>query len=170
MNTIVETVNSEAEEKINIGITEANRTAVTEILARLLADEHILYMKLRNYHWNVEGMNFVALHELFEEQYDSIAETIDNIAERIRSLGFFAPGSMEAFKQLTRLGETDHLGGSDVKMLQNLLADYEAIIQILRLNVEDTLDKYKDAGTSDFLTAIMEDHEKKAWMVRALLS
>lgn len=168
--TVVQTTSAAAESNINIGIDAENRSAVVGILSHLLADEHILYIKLRNYHWNIQGMSFVALHSLFEEQYDSIAETIDDVAERIRSLGAFSPGSMQEFKALSLLEETDHLDGNDKKMLENILADYEAIIQMLRINVEKTMNQYKDAGTSDFLTGIMEDHEKKAWMIRAHLS
>ncbi len=156
--------------KVNIGINEQNRSSVAEILAQILADEHILYIKLRNYHWNVEGMFFQSLHGFFEEQYNELAESIDNIAERIRSLGFFAPGSMGDFKDLARLSETGNLNGKDVQMLRNILADHEMMIQILRGNVEDTMEKYNDAGTSDFLTALMEQHEKMAWMVRAHLN
>lgn len=157
------------EDQVNIGIDRSNREKVVELLAQLLADEHVLYIKLRNYHWNVEGMSFGPLHELFEEQYNELAESIDDIAERIRSLGFYAPGNMDDFKELARLSETGHLNGKATQMLKNILADHEMIIQVLRENVDDTMEKYKDAGTSDFLTALMEDHEKMAWMIRSHL-
>lgn len=160
----------EGKNSINIGINADNRKKVVEILAQLLADEHILYIKLRNYHWNVEGMFFAPLHELFEEQYKLLAKRIDDIAERIRSLGEYSPGSMEEFKGLARLGETGHLEGNATKMLQNLLADHEMVIQVLRQDLADALDKYEDAGTSDFLTGLMEEHEKMAWMIRAHLA
>ena len=155
--------------KVEIGIDYENRKAICEALGQLLADEHVLYIKLRNYHWNVVGMQFKPLHELFEEQYTMLADAIDNIAERIRSLGFFAPGSMEALLGMARLVETDHLKGNAESMLVNLIRDHEAIIHILRHDLEMAVDRYGDAGTSDFLTALMEDHEKMAWMLRAHL-
>ncbi|MEM6697233.1 MAG: DNA starvation/stationary phase protection protein [Bacteroidota bacterium] len=165
MNTIVD----QSTATVNIGLSDVKRAAVVEILAHLLADEHVLYIKLRNYHWNVEGMNFQPLHALFEEQYNSLAEVIDDVAERIRSLGAYSPGSMSQFSQLARLQETDHLGGNAKKMLENVLADHEMLIQVLRHNVEETMDEHRDAGTSDFLTGLMEMHEKMAWMVRSHL-
>ncbi len=153
---------------VNLGIENANRQAVADMLCQLLADEHVLYIKLRNYHWNVTGMEFKPLHELFEEQYDTIAEFIDDIAERVRSLGFFTPGGMDEFKALARLEETDHLNGDAKQMLKNLLLDFEAVIQILRHDAIAAEEK-GDLGTNDFLIGLMEEHEKQAWMIRAHL-
>ena len=150
------------------GIGYEKRKAVSESLCRLLADEHVLYIKTRNYHWNVTGMEFKALHELFEEQYTAIATFIDDIAERNRSLGFFSPGSMEAFRAAARLEESGHLDGNAKKMVQHLLLDHESIIQILRSDQEAAAG-YKDQGTNDFLIGLMEEHEKMAWMLRAHL-
>jgi starvation-inducible DNA-binding protein len=151
---------------VNIGINAENREIITTNLATLLADEHVLYIKLRNYHWNVTGIHFQPLHALFEEQYTLLAESIDEIAERIRSLGFFTPGSLANFQAIARLEETGHLNGDAEKMLNNLLRDHEAIIRILRKDIE-VAENANDAGTADFLTALMEEHEKMAWMVRA---
>lgn len=156
--------------KIDIGIDAENRKAVSAALCQLLADEHILYIKTRNYHWNVTGMFFKPLHELFEEQYTAMATFIDDIAERIRSLGFFAPGSMEEFRGMARLVETNHLKGDAKQMLQNLIRDHETIIQILRHDQEAAAEKYGDDGTNDFLIALMEEHEKMVWMLRAHLN
>jgi starvation-inducible DNA-binding protein len=156
--------------KVDIGITVESRAEVAGMLSQLLADQHTLYIKTRNYHWNVTGMQFQSLHELFEEQYDDLAEYIDETAERIRSLGFFAPGSMDAFKSMARLVETDHVDGNAQAMLKNLLNDHETIIQILRNDQEEAMDKYGDAGTQDFLIGMMEGHEKMAWMLRAHLA
>ncbi len=156
-------------DSINIGIKQDDRSAVVDMLAQLLADEHVLYIKLRNFHWNVEGMYFQPLHALFEEQYTVLEAQIDAIAERIRSLGQYAPGSMSAFRELTRLQESDNLEGSASLMLQHVLADHELIIQVLRHDLEEAMETNKDAGTSDFLTALMEEHEKMAWMVRSHL-
>ena len=158
------------EDNINIGLDQGKREKIVEILAQLLADEHVFYMKLRNYHWNVEGMQFQPLHALFESQYNDIAPTIDDIAERIRSLGFYSPGSMQQMAQLARLSETGHLNGNAEKMLQNILVDQELLIQVLRRNITEIEQKYNDAGTMDFLTGIMEMHEKMAWMIRAHIS
>ncbi len=155
---------------VNIGIEQADRQAVAEMLGALLADEHVLYIKLRNYHWNVMGVHFKPLHELFEAQYTEVAGFIDEIAERIRSLGFFAPGSMDDFRKLARLEETTHLNGDAQKMLENLLLDQEAIIQILRHDAEVIANEHNDAGTNDLLVGLMEAHEKMAWMTRAHLA
>jgi len=152
---------------VNIGIKEDNRKAVAEMLMQTLADEHVLYIKLRNYHWNVVGIHFQQLHAFFEEQYTELAEHIDDIAERIRSLGYFSPGSMEEFRQLSRLDETGHLKGDAGQMLQNLLMDHEAIIQFLREDQEAAMEEHNDAGTQDFMIALMEEHEKMVWMIRS---
>jgi starvation-inducible DNA-binding protein len=154
---------------INIGISAENLETVTTALATLLADEHVLYIKLRNYHWNVTGIHFQPLHALFEEQYTLLANSIDEIAERIRSLGFFTPGSLGSFQSMARLEESGHLNGNAEAMLNNLLKDHEAIIRILRKDVE-VAENANDAGTADFLTALMEEHEKMAWMLRAHLA
>jgi starvation-inducible DNA-binding protein len=156
--------------KIDIGIGADNRKAVSSALCQLLADEHILYIKTRNYHWNVTGMYFKPLHELFEDQYTAMAAFIDDIAERIRSLGFFAPGSMDEFRGMARLVETNHLKGDAKHMLQNLIRDHETIIQILRHDQEAAAGRYGDDGTNDFLIGLMEEHEKMVWMLRAHLN
>ena len=160
----------DTKDNINIGLSQEHRAKLVEMLAQLLADEHILYIKLRNYHWNIEGMYFQQLHELFSEQYNALESSIDDIAERIRTLGYYAPGSMKQFVELARLSETGHLSGSDTQMLQNILADHEMIIQVLRHNVEEADKKYNDMGTADFLTGLMEGHEKMAWMIRSHLA
>ncbi len=154
---------------VNIGIQRDRLALVTGILQNLLADEHVLYIKLRNYHWNVAGMNFQPLHAFFAEQYTAVSTFIDDIAERIRSLGAFAPGSMEAFQELTRLEESGHLNGNARQMLENILHDHESIIRALRHDQELVGEKGRDAGTQDFLIGLMEAHEKFAWMVRAHL-
>jgi len=163
------TKNSSNEQNIEIGIKANHRAAVVKMLGQVLADETVLYIKLRNYHWNVEGIHFQQLHALFQEQYTALEVQIDDVAERIRSLGHYSPGSMGAFRELSRLKESDNLGGDGVLMLQNILADHEMIIQVLRHDLDAAMEEYHDAGTSDFLTALMEAHEKMAWMVRSHL-
>jgi starvation-inducible DNA-binding protein len=152
---------------VNIGIQENQRELVAEMLKHLLADEHVLYIKLRNYHWNVTGPYFQPLHAFFQEQYTAVAVFIDDIAERMRSLGAFTPGSMEEFSHYARLQETGHLNGNAGEMLRNLLESHEAIIKVLRQDQEAAMEKGGDAGTQDFLIGLMEAHEKFAWMVRA---
>lgn len=154
---------------VSIGINEANRRAVAYILAQQLADVQVLYTKTRNYHWNVTGMAFKSLHDLFGEQYAQLATFGDDIAERIRSLGYFAPGALADYLAATRLVESDHLGGNAEMMVQNLLNDHETLIQCLRIDVHQATDKYQDVGTGDFLTGLLEAHEKMAWMLRAHL-
>ena len=154
---------------VNIGIEQEGLGLVTDILQKLLADEHVLYVKLRNYHWNVTGMSFQPLHAFFAEQYEAVSTFIDDTAERIRSLGAFAPGSMAAFRELSRLEETGHFNGNARQMLENILNDHEAIIRSLREDQEAVGEKAGDNGTQDFLIGLMEAHEKFAWMVRAHL-
>ncbi len=154
---------------IEIGIPQKARKAVAEALGQLLADQHVLYIKTRNYHWNVTGMFFHPLHEMFQEQYTAMEVNIDDIAERIRSLGFFSPGSMKEFGKSARLVETDHLDGDAETMLRNLIRDHETMIQILRHDQEEAVN-HGDDGTNDFLIGLMEAHEKMAWMLRAHLA
>ncbi|MCG8387893.1 MAG: DNA starvation/stationary phase protection protein [Cytophagales bacterium] len=156
-------------EKLNTGLTEKDRFGSVELLHHLLADEFVLYTKTRKYHWNVTGMQFKSLHELFEEHYRDIEEKIDDVAERVRSLGFMAIGTLKQFSQLTRLEEHEEDNGEASAMLENLVRDHEMIISHLRADLETAQQKCNDAGTSDFLTGIMEDHEKMAWMLRAYL-
>lgn len=152
----------------NIGLQAEKRTAIVKRLSRLLADEQILYTKLRNYHWNVQGMFFQPLHVFFEEQYTELFTITDDIAERIRSLGHFSIGSMIAFLDNTRLMESNHLNGNAEEMLRNILHDHELVIRSLRDDINVT-QELGDEGTTDFLIGLMEIHEKMAWMVRSHL-
>ena len=156
-------------EKINTGLTEKDRAGSVDILHHVLSDEFVLYTKTRKYHWNVTGMQFKSLHELFEEHYRDIEEKIDEVAERVRSLGFLAMGTLKQFSKLTRVEEHEDDNGDAKEMLQHLVKDHETIITHLRKDLETCQEKYNDVGTSDFLTSLMEDHEKMAWMLRAYL-
>jgi len=156
-------------EYVNIGLEQTQREGVIALLQTLLADEEILYTKTRNFHWNVTGPRFHDLHKFFESQYSELEGTIDEVAERIRSLGGVPLGSMEGYLHATRLKEhTGHPPDAD-GMIAALLADHEAVIQSLRQDLATANEKHGDAGTSDFLTGLMEDHEKTAWMLRAHL-
>jgi starvation-inducible DNA-binding protein len=153
----------------NIGIQDTNREEVVELLNRLLADEHVLYIKLRNYHWHVVGPQFDQLHRFFEEQYTELAESIDVIAERVRTLGGHALATMAEFVNESRLEEHPGHYPDANQMIVNLLEDHEAIIRHLREDQERCDEEYNDMGTNDFLIALMEAHEKLAWMLRAFL-
>ncbi|HJQ83688.1 MAG TPA: DNA starvation/stationary phase protection protein [Candidatus Binatia bacterium] len=152
-----------------IGLTDAQRTAVVEVLNALLADEYVLYTKTRNYHWNVTGPQFNDLHKFFEAQYTELNVVVDDVAERARALGGPAAGTLTEFTRLARLSEQPGKTLSAQAMLKALLADHEAIVQQLRRDLETCASKHGDAGTSDFLTGLMEQHEKMAWMLRATL-
>jgi len=155
--------------KPSIGISDSNRQSVVKILNTLLADEYVLYTKTRNYHWNVVGPQFNDLHKFFESQYEELDEIVDEVAERSRSLGGNAVGTLAEFAQQTRLKEYPGQYPEAHAMLANLVADHEAVIQSLRGDLPTVMDKYDDAGTNDFLTGVMEKHEKMAWMLRAFL-
>jgi len=155
--------------KTNIGIPDKARKEVATILARLLADGYVLYTKTRNAHWNVTGPDFHAMHKFFEEQYDQIDESLDEIAERIRALGHAAPGSLAEMMKLARLQEMPGASHGSGKFIAALLADHEQIIRQLRDEAPKCA-KLGDDGTNDFLVGLMEEHEKMAWMLRASLS
>ena len=155
--------------EVNIGLSQRQRQGVVEILSRLLADEYVLYTKTRNYHWNVVGPQFNDLHKFLEGQYEALDEVIDDVAERARALGGHAVGTLAEITRLARLKEQPGRHPSARQMLQDLLLDHEALIQTLRRDLETATDPHKDAGTADFLTGLMEQHEKMAWMLRAFL-
>ncbi|QHS62919.1 Dps family protein [Chitinophaga agri] len=151
----------------NIGITEANRQAVANQLAKLLADEFVLYTKTRNAHWNVEGPDFHSMHLFFESQYNQLDEIMDSVAERIRTLGHYAPATLKSFLSLTHLTEYSERDNDSLGFIKELLGDHESIIEFIRGNIEPFANTYKDAGTSDYITGLLEEHEKMAWMLRA---
>jgi starvation-inducible DNA-binding protein len=155
--------------KPRIGIADDMRRGVVELLSTLLADEYVLYTKTRNYHWNVVGMQFNDLHKFFEAQYEALDEVIDEVAERARSLGGRALGTLAEFTERTRLKEEPKKTPEAKQMLANLLADHETLVRELRADLQTAMDKFGDAGTSDFLTGLMEKHEKTAWMLRSFL-
>ena len=152
-----------------IGIGDADRKAIIAILNSLLADEYLLYTKTRNYHWNVTGPQFNDLHKFFEAQYTALEEIVDEVAERARSLGGQAAGSLAEFAGLARLKEQPGASPNARAMLSNLLEDHEAVVRQLRADLVTVGDTHKDAGTNDFLTGLMEQHEKMAWMLRAFV-
>ncbi|AZA53862.1 Dps family protein [Chryseobacterium sp. G0201] len=152
--------------KPNLGITDKNLKAIHGILNNVLADGNILYIKLRKFHWNLSGDNFMELHLLFESQYTAVAQSIDDVAERISTLGGTAIGTTSEFASQSQLKETPGKVPTNQEMLKELVSDHESIVRALRKFVDDTDEKYKDAGTSDFLTELMQEHEKMAWKLR----
>ena len=155
--------------KVNIGITPKNLAAVNALLTGILADAHVLYLKTRKFHWNVSGNSFKELHELFEEQYKQMEEAIDEIAERISKLGFKTHGTMKEFLEASSLKEAPGKYPAQKDMLKELLADQEAVIITLRKAIDECDGKYKDTGTTDFLTGLMLGHETMAWKLRRYL-
>jgi len=153
--------------KPNIGINDADRQAVSEQLAKLLADEYVLYTKTRNAHWNIEGPDFHAMHIFFEGQYQQLDELMDSVAERIRKIGHYAPATLTQLLQLTHLTEKLDRKNDSQGFLRELLEDHEGIIEFLRGNINPFANKFNDAGTSDYITGLMETHEEMAWMLRS---
>lgn len=152
-----------------IGISQKNLSAISGILSTILADAVLLYTKTRKFHWNVSGPSFMELHKLFEKQYKELEEAIDEIAERINKLGSNTPGTMAEFIKLSSLKETPGKIPAQQGMIKELLSDHEHVIVALRKAVDDCDEKYKDAGTADFLTNLMESHETIAWTLRRYL-
>jgi len=156
--------------KPDIGISQKNLDSVTSMLSSVLADEVILYTKTRKFHWNVSGESFMELHKLFEEQYSQLERYIDEVAERINKLGAKTIGTLQEFSDATTLKETPGKYPTQKNMLQELLNDHETCIKQLRKSIETCEEKYKDAGTTDFLTGLMEQHETIAWVLRRYLN
>ena len=153
---------------IDIGISVEDRERIAEGLSRLLADTYTLYIKTHNFHWNVEGPLFNTLHQMFEQQYVELAAAVDEIAERIRALGFPAPGSYAQFSQLARVEEeTGQPAAED--MIAQLARDQEIVVRTAR-EIFPVADEAHDEPTVDLLTQRMHTHEKTAWMLRSMLA
>lgn len=152
---------------VNIGIPEKDRKKIVLGLSKVLADSYILYLKTHNFHWNVTGPMFNSLHVMFMGQYTELWNALDPIAERIRSLGFPAPGSYKKFVELSSIKEEEGTP-SATEMIKQLIAGQEALVRTIRaaFKIADAAD---DQPTADLLTQRMEIHEKNAWMLRVLL-
>jgi starvation-inducible DNA-binding protein len=155
--------------KPSIGITADHLTAVAHALNTILADEFVLYAKTRSAHWNVEGPDFYSKHIFFEKLYEELDDTMDEVAERIRTLGHYAPAKLNEYLELTHLAEQSRQDNSSKDFIQLLLNDHETVIIHLRENINHFANELHDAGTSDFITGLMEKHEKTAWMLRSHL-
>ncbi len=155
-------------ETIDIGLDAKTRGQAVKLLSTILADQHVLYAKTRNFHWNLTGHRFHTLHAFFETQYEALAEASDQTAERIRMLGAASPGSMKEFLALATLREVSGVLISGDQAIAALRDDHEAAARGLRKAV-DALDEAGDAGSADFLTERLQSHEQAAWMLRSFL-
>ena len=153
--------------QIDIGIEERDRKAIAEGLSRLLADTYTLYLKTHNFHWNVEGPLFNTLHLMFEEQYKELATAVDAVAERIRALGYPAPGSYSAYSKVASVKEAGDTVPLADEMVRELARDQETVAKTAR-SIFPVVEKANDEPTADLLTQRMQIHEKTAWMLRAM--
>ena len=156
------------DQAIDIGISEDDRRAITDGLARLLADTYTLYLKTHNYHWNVTGPMFQTLHLMFETQYNELALAVDLIAERIRALGAPAPGSYREFASLSAVSEDDDHPDA-TEMIRRLVIGQETVARTAR-SLFPIVEAAHDEPTADLLTQRLQVHEKTAWMLRSLLA
>ena len=156
-----------SEAGMNIGISDKGRSAIAKGLSHLLADTYTLYLTTHNFHWNVKGSMFNSLHTMFMAQYTEQWNALDLIAERIRALGFPAPGTYREFAKLTVIKESEGTLNA-TEMLKQLLAGQEAVTKTAR-SILPIVDKASDEPTADLLTQRMQIHEKNAWMLRSML-
>ena len=152
---------------INIGIKEQHRQQIADGLSRLLADTYTLYLKTHNFHWNVKGPMFSQLHLLFEQHYTELATAVDDIAERIRALGYPAPGTYAAFSKLSTIKEEEGVPKAE-DMIRKLVEGQEAVVRTAR-SIFPVVEEASDEPSADLLTQRMQVHEKNAWMLRSLL-
>ena len=153
---------------IDIGISEQDRSRIAEGLSRLLADTYTLYLKTHNFHWNVTGPMFNTLHLMFESQYTELALAVDAIAERIRALGFYAPGTYAQYSKLSSIKEEADIPNAE-EMIRLLVQGQEAVARTAR-SLYPAAEAASDEPTADLLTQRLQVHEKNAWMLRSLLS
>ncbi|MFB2875861.1 Dps family protein [Floridanema aerugineum] len=153
---------------LNIGIDEEARQEIASGLSRLLADTYSLYLKTHYFHWNVTGPMFTSLHAMFELQYTELAAAVDIIAERIRSLGVFAPGSYSTFAELSSIPETKDVPNAE-EMVRLLVEGNEAVAKTAR-SIFPAAERGDDQSTLDMLTQRLSVHEKTAWMLRSILT
>ncbi|SHJ07657.1 Dps family protein [Pseudozobellia thermophila] len=153
----------------NIGIPAENRQAIADQLAKILADEFVLYSKTLNFHWNVEGPDFHTVHVYLETLYNEQQEIVDTLAEKIRAIGHYVPATLKQYLELTHLTEKTKGKNDSQSLFAELLADHESIIIFLREEIKPIADKWQAEGITDYITGLMEQHEKTAWMLRSHL-
>jgi len=154
----------------NIGISEENRQAIAEQLSKILADEFVIYSKTLNAHWNIEGPDFHSVHLYFETLYNEQQIIVDTVAEKIRTIGHYVPAQLGKYLELTHLTETAPKKNDSQTFFVDLLEAHESTIVFIRENIKPFADNLKAQGISDYITGLMEHHEKTAWMIRAHLS
>lgn len=150
------------------GLQLRQREPIANILNRLLADEYLLYTKTRKFHWNILGPRFNDLHKFFEQQYEELNVIVDQVAERVRSVGYMAWGTLQEFLRGSRIKENPGQSPDAGGMLRELLQDHEAVIARLREDLR-TAESRGDFGTNSFLANLLERHEKMAWMIRSFI-
>ena len=153
--------------KIDIGISNDERAAIAKGLEHVLADTYSLYLVTHNFHWNVTGPMFQTLHLLFQTQYNELWLAVDDVAERIRTLGYPAPGTYSAFAKLTKIPEPEGVPGA-TDMLSTLVRGHETVVRTIRASLP-AAQEAKDESTTSLLTDRLVAHEKTAWMLRSLL-
>jgi len=156
------------EMSVNIGMSDKDRKKIAEGLSKLLADTYTLYLKTHNFHWNVTGPMFNTLHLMFETQYTELALAVDAIAERIRALGYPAPGTYKEYAKLSSIAEEDGVPEA-TEMIRKLVEGQEAVVRTAR-SLFPVIDAAGDEPSADLLTQRMQIHEKTAWMLRAMLA
>lgn len=154
--------------KIDIGIPDSSRKEISEGLSHLLADTYTLYLKTHNYHWNVTGPMFQTLHLMFEQHYNELALAVDSLAERIRALGYYAPGTYAQYSKLTKISEDSDIPTAH-DMIKNLVHGHETVAKTAR-SIFPAAEKGSDEATADLLTQRIQLHEKTAWMLRSLVA
>ena len=159
-----------SDQSVNTGLSEKERAHIAQILSQTLADTYTLYLKTHAYHWNVVGPHFHTLHAMFQEQYHELWEAVDLIAERIRALGFPAPGSYRDFSSLTQIKESNGENNppAALTMVENLVSDHELLARALR-KAQSEASQLGDEATADILTHRLQSSEKTAWMLRSFL-
>ncbi len=155
--------------KPNMGLSDEARQGVAEMLSRTLANQHMLYMKLRKYHWNVTGPEFRSLHKIFEDMYEELSENIDETAEKIRAYGEYAPGTFVEFMEMADISEEPGENPHARQMVADLVADQETMIRTLYEQINEADDTWEDDASEDFLTGMLHMHQEQAWMLRSFL-
>lgn len=153
---------------INIGISGSDRKTIAEGLSHLLADSYTLYLKTQNFHWNVTGPHFTSLHLMFEQQYTELANAVDEIAERIRALGFTAPGGFESYMKLATIKDSPETLSAH-EMIEQLITDHETIVKNINA-IFPQAENASDQPSTDIMTRRLEVHEKATWMLRSLIA
>ncbi|MGY8525915.1 Dps family protein [Paracidovorax citrulli] len=153
---------------VNIGIADEDRKKIAEGLSKLLADTYTLYLKTHNFHWNVTGPQFNTLHQMFETQYTELALAVDQIAERIRALGYPAPGTYREYARLSSIQEEEGVPEAN-EMIRKLVEGQESVVRTAR-SIFPVIEAASDEPSADLLTQRMQTHEKTAWMLRSMLA